>query len=109
MLSKKEFVRAIEILKAMDEKEHSIYKASNGAINFSEIDEYSELFTNYVRLLELSMGIEPNKEIYGSDISYFIYEINYGKDWTPDSVTEDGVSIDISTAEKLYDFLSKEK
>ena len=109
MLSKKEFVRAINILKAMDEKERDIYSASDGAFNFSDINEYSKLFTNYVRLLELSMGIEPDKEIYGSDISYFIYELNYGKDWTPDSVTDNGESIDISTAEKLYDFLSKEK
>lgn len=106
MLSKQEFVRAINKLTAMDEKEHSIYKASDGAFSFSEIKEYSELFTNYVRLLELSMNIDPDQEKYGSDISYFIYELNYGEKWTPTSITIDGKSIDISTPEKLYDYLT---
>lgn len=104
MLSKNEFVQAINRLKAMDEKEHSIYKATDGAFSLSEIEEYSELFTNYVRLLELSMDVEPDQQ-YGSDISYFIYELNYGEKWTPNSVTVDGESIDISTAEKLYEYL----
>ena len=43
------------------------------------------------------------------NISYFIYELDYGKKYK-DGYVQDGKgnNIDISTAEKLYDYLIKE-
>lgn len=42
-----------------------------------------------------------------SDIQYFIYDLDFGKDWTEHHMhDQDGKSIDISTSEKLYDYLT---
>lgn len=40
------------------------------------------------------------------DISYFIYELDFGKDWKPGTITTDnGEDIKMQTAEDLYDYL----
>lgn len=39
------------------------------------------------------------------NISYFIYELDYGRDYQEGCISDDKVNIDISTAEKLYDYL----
>lgn len=44
----------------------------------------------------------------GKDISYFIYELDYGKEYKPGCVEDESEIIDISTAEKLYEFLGTE-
>ena len=43
----------------------------------------------------------------GDWVSYFCWEGDFGKDLTPDSVSIDDKNIDITTPEKLYDFLIK--
>lgn len=44
------------------------------------------------------------------DISYFCWELNFGHDWREGSITtQDGRSIDFSTAEKLYDYLEEQR
>lgn len=40
-------------------------------------------------------------------ISWWIYKLNYGKEYKPDCLTEDDKEIDVSTVDKLYDALIK--
>ena len=43
------------------------------------------------------------------NIDYFIYELDYGRKYEPGMITdEDGRAIDLSTSEKLYDYLTGE-
>ena len=42
------------------------------------------------------------------NISYFIYELDYGKTYQGGCVSDQSGNIDISTPEKLYDYLMKE-
>lgn len=44
----------------------------------------------------------------GRDISYFIYELDYGKDYHEGCISDANGNIDFSTPEKLYDYLAKE-
>ena len=39
------------------------------------------------------------------DIEYFMYELDYGKEWKTGMITVDDIDIDLSSAEKLYDYL----
>ena len=60
------------------------------------------------------MEIEYNRDPYiGDDIQYFIYELNFGKSkYAVKAITVDGKTYDLSTAEKLYDYIlesNKEK
>ena len=56
-----------------------------------------------IRILEIEMN---DKDGW---VSYFCYELDFGKDYKDGSVTEKDKSIiDLSTASKLFDFLIKE-
>ncbi len=55
-----------------------------------------------VKLLEKLM-----KDGVGN-ISYFIYELDYGREYQEGFVSDNNGNIDISTPEKLYDFLMTE-
>ena len=52
-----------------------------------------------VQLLEKIMGDSCG------NISYFIYELDYGKEYKEGCISDNNGFIDISSAEKLYDFL----
>ncbi len=44
----------------------------------------------------------------GGNISYFIYELDYGREYREGCVSDNNGNIDISTPEKLYDLLMAE-
>jgi len=108
MMNKDKFVT---ILKRMEEQEkidldfaEAVSKAfdcfavsyNNGRLSRIVVDLLNDIF-------DLSKTAE-----YGSDIEYFMYELDYGKKWKTGMITDkDGNDIDFSTAEKLYDYLTK--
>lgn len=56
-----------------------------------------------VKLLEMLL-----RDSFGN-VSYFIYELDYGKEYRQGCITDEkGENIDISTPEKLYDYLVSE-
>ena len=99
-LTKDEFCRVINALKVHSAKIEAIEDALDVVL---EIDTLQDVV---IELLEKAMDVEPN-DVYGSDISYFVYDLDFGKNWTESSITIDGVSVDISTPERLYDYLVK--
>lgn len=114
LISKEEFCKYISILKKQDKKEALITKTfrqvdENADISF--ISLYSSERTAILNLLNVVMDAEINPQI-GSDIEYFCYDLDFGKvyedgkkDWITD---ENDKIIDLSTAEKLYDYLIEE-
>ena len=50
---------------------------------------------------------QPIDTEYGNLIEYFVYDLNFGKDWEPEMIVDkNGEDIDFSTAEKVYEYLS---
>lgn len=43
------------------------------------------------------------------DISYFMYELDFGKKYKPGSITSGDEQIDLSDAGKLYDYLTEKR
>ena len=62
----------------------------------------SSLETELVSLLK-ELYHDTNKDF--SLIEYYIYDLNFGKDWAMDSITIDEKSIPLSTPEELYEAL----
>ena len=104
-LSKKEFVDIITRLQTATElvdKVEELFRNSrdnleNDFCNGAGLQISHEGIV--VKLLEKLMG-----DSYGN-ISYFIYELDYGKEYKEDCISDNNGFIDISSAEKLYDFL----
>lgn len=107
-LSKKEFVDIINRLQTatdLVDKVEELFRKSrdnleNDFCNGAGLQISHEGIV--VKLLEKLMGDSCG------NISYFIYELDYGKEYKEGCISDNNGVIDISTAEKLYDFLVSE-
>ena len=56
-----------------------------------------------------SVVVELLENMFNSDmISYWIYELDYGREYKEGCIQDKNGNIDISTTEKLYDYLIKD-
>ena len=111
MINKKKFVEIINKLKATNDFVNNV---NDGAKNLREI-----LDPSFIDFFEFGSLIIAHNDIvielledmfHDSDmINWWINEIDFGRKYEKGSVSEaDGTIIDVSTAEKLYDFLVKQ-
>lgn len=113
VISKEKFVEYINFIKSLDEKETNLQKSLEecfGRDNVGHLFVFNEVVPKMIEMLCDLMGIEYNATQYiGDDIQYFIYELNFGTDKCAKSaVEEDGITYDLSSPEKLYDYIVRE-
>ena len=109
-LTKGQFVEYVDYIKKTCDKDNMLSEAIEKACNDDcrVIGLYGTECSVMVDLLSLAMGSEVGT-CNGNEIEYFIYDLNIGKDYAEGCFTEmDGTPIDISTAEKLYDYIVSE-
>jgi len=98
-ISKEDFCKAINRLKESQDQLIEIDRVLGAVCNLGDLSD------TVIKLLEKLTDAYINDQ-FGSDISYFCWELDFGRNWTPDSITDmDDNPIDISTPEKLYDYL----
>lgn len=105
MISKKTFCDTLEALKKYYDIQNEMSKLlrSNDIEGCGFIPFSSEYETIIIDLLEESVNDKTHM------ISYWAFDCDYGGEIEEDSVTDaEGNNIDISTPEKLYDYLIKE-
>ena len=71
----------------------------------------TDLSIEGIGTLLVSTTIDLLAEIMGDKddwISYYCWELDFGNDWTEGSIKMNGEPVDISSREKLYDFLRNE-
>lgn len=108
-LTKEQFVEYIGRIKKTSDKDDMFSEAIEKACNDDcrVIGLYGTECSTMVDLLSLAMGLEIGTRD-GNEIEYFIYDLDFGKDYKEGCFTEmDGTPIDISTAEKLYDYITE--
>lgn len=107
MLTKPEFVKIINQLREADEmvnKVNDIYRNSRESIECDFCDASAMSVSHEGIVIHLLENIFKNTV----DVSYFIHECNYGKEWETHAITEiDGTATYLKTAEELYDYLIK--
>lgn len=108
MITKEEFVSYMNTLKVITESSRMLSDALKDFDSCSDFGGFSNFRAEglIVTLLEKLMDDFRDDQYDISDISYFIYDLEWGTKWNPFSLRDaDGSSIDISTIEKLYDYL----
>lgn len=100
MISKEDFIKTLENVRKVNDYGEDLNKL------YRKYDLDGYLFQpgctiDVLRLLHIIFG-DADKDEW---ISYFVFELNFGKNWKPGMVTENKKDIDLSTIEKLYDFL----
>lgn len=110
MISKEQFVNIIRKLQLVDDfVEETNDKARQLRDDLGgSFSDFFDSHTLFVAHDDLVVNLLEN--IFDNDmISYWIYELDYGRKYEDGRVQDvDGKIIDISTCEKLYDYLIKE-
>ena len=107
MISKEEFVQIINRLKNYNNLQNEINELFKKLLDNREQD-----FTNAgsICIGHETVVVELLKKIFNDTadiISWWIYELEYGAKFTIGSFTDNGQDIDLSTAEKLYEYLER--
>lgn len=106
MISKEKFVEIINRLKNYKELQDKINDLFKENIDNKEMDFMN---AGSICIGHESVVIELLENMFNDKdtISWWIYECNYGRDFSLGDIEVDGIEIDLSTAEKLYDYLIK--
>ena len=108
MINKTKFVEIINRLRDYNDLQSKINNLFKDSI---ENIEYDFMNAGSICVGHESVVVELLKNIfedYGETISWWIYECDYGRSFKMGDITEqDGKEIDLTTAEKLYDYLIK--
>lgn len=107
MISKQKFIEIINKLKTVND---FVYETNQKARQLKEtiisdfFDADSLIISHETIVIELLENIFND----GNILSWWIYDLDYGRKYKDGCITEEnGDFIDLSTAEKLYDYLIK--
>lgn len=107
MISKKKFVEIINRLKDYNDLQDKIQNLFRDNIDNQEMDFMN---AGSICVSHESIVVELLKDMFNVKddlISWWLYECNYGRDFSLGDLEDNGVEIDLSTPEKLYDYLIK--
>lgn len=105
LVNKNEFVKIINRLKDYRDLQDKIDELFKGLLDNKEND-----FCNAgsICIGHESVVVKLLEDMFETDLlSWWIYELDYGKEYKPGCLTEDDIEIDVSTTDKLYDVLMK--
>lgn len=110
MLSKDQFVQIMHKLQESDDATAAINKVMREYSSLKETRDFFDaaafIVTNRQIIDEL---LEECMIDNGEWISYWVYELNYGREWSEGCVQDkNGNDIPLGTAEQLYEFLLAE-
>lgn len=111
MISKEKFITIINKMKLVDDFVNDVNDKSRNLRETLD-DSFLDFFEGnslFVAHSDIVVQLLENMFNDNDMISYWIYELNYGRDYKDGYVQDcDGNNIDISTVEKLYDYLVQE-
>ena len=99
MIKKDRFVRILKGLEKVDRVEGKVAETISEISMFHWSYPFSTNSDTVIYLLEELTNDEKHM------ILQFAYELDWGKKWEPGCTLNKGVDVDLSTAEKLYDYL----
>ena len=107
IISKEKFIEIINRLKKYSELQDKINDLFKENIDNKEMDFMN---AGSICIGHESVVVELLENMFNDKdtISWWLYECNYGRDFSLGDLEVDGIEIDLSTAEKLYDYLIKE-
>ena len=109
MITKEKFFEILDYIQETNDFENNlreVFKNSKRETDFMD----AAIFTDF-RMMDYVFDLLED-EFNDSDhwISYWIYELDFGKSWSPGTVIdEDKKDIKLQTKEDLYDFLMENK
>ena len=109
MIRKELFIRCMETLQKYSEKEEEISNITKYFLNLVEFDELQNLITCFTDLL--AYCVKANDDPYsGDDVSYFIYDMDWGKKFDDYHIIREGETepVPMRTIEELWNYFVEE-
>lgn len=108
MITKEEFVKIINRLKETDDIQRKINKIFKNSTE-SQISDCMNC--GQVMICHEDIVVKILEKIFDDTdmISYWLYELDYGRKYESGCVIDKNGDVDISTPDKLYDFLMRDK
>ena len=108
MTSKQNFLNYINTLEDVFEEQRTLSSVLKYFSVYENFPAFSKMIDQYVRMLS-ELVEQPLDTENGNDLEYFIWEEDFGKDFQiGDMLDIDGTPVDVSTPEKLYDYMLAE-
>lgn len=108
MTSKQNFLNYINALEDVFEEQRTLSSVLKYFSVYENFPAFSNMIDQYVKMLS-ELVEQPLDTENGNDLEYFIWEEDFGKDFQiGDMLDIDGTPVDISTPEKLYDYILAE-
>lgn len=107
MITKKEFLQAIKTIEEYNIKLDAI-RVVSPALSLGIVELVERVQDTYIRLLERECGLDPDID-YGTEISWWIYETDFGRNKKMNKIYIGKKEYPINTAEDLYDFITIDK
>ena len=104
MITKQEFVDIIEKLKQVNDFVDETNKKAR-ELNDAIISDFYNTSSLSISHETIVVKLLENMFNDKGTISWWLYECNYGRDFSLGDIEVNGVEIDLSTVEKLYDYL----
>lgn len=105
-IKKEIFLEALDIIKSNQNKEFELCNTFEKLVGhdygYESLLIYSEDNDFIIKLLNSIFNIQGD-----SVIEFFIYELDFGKEWYKDCYVVNGESIDLSSSEALWEYLIK--
>ncbi len=108
MITKEQFVKIINRLRDYNDLQDKIQELFEDNIDNQEMDFMN---AGSICVGHETIVVELLENLFNErrTISWWIYELNYGRNYKEGCIAEaNGTPIDLSTPEKLYDYLIKE-
>lgn len=106
--SKEEFVKIMNRLRDYNDLQDKIQDLFRDNIDNQEMD-FMNAGSICVGHETIVVQLLENMFNAGDIISWYLYDLDYGRKYTKGCISEqDGTPIDLTTPEKLYDYLVKE-
>lgn len=104
-MGKEQFIQIMGHLKQYWDKEVSIYNDTHGILDLVEFQELYTVIDDYIALIAYAMQCKDYDDLGYNDISYFIYELKWGKNGDKYPITVNNIDYYLKTIEDLYDFI----
>jgi len=104
-ISKELFLETMTAIQTQYERDWKNSEKLTEVFNsFVEPYDNNLLINQLLKLLHNNFNIKPNK--YGSDIEYFMWDLEFGKKYTEGCFTVNKKNISLATAEDLWNHLN---
>lgn len=103
MITKKLYIDCVNSISNWLDFEDKLYSMTNGSLYLSNFEYLQELVNKFEELLEYCTKDKVTRE-YGSNLSYFLCELDSGKKYVDGCITDsEGNNISCKSPEELWD------